>query len=75
MPVFDYQCETCKTKYDIYHKSNEVKEDVFCPSCGSKSHKKLMSVPAAPVMAKGNNKCSDSSCESGSCCGGACSMN
>jgi len=77
MPVFDYQCEKCKTRYDVYHKLKEVQDDILCPSCGSKAHKKLMSVPAAPVIAKGNGMCSESSCDSGGCgCGGgSCSLN
>ena len=75
MPVFDYQCENCKTRYDVYHKLKEIQEDILCPACGSKSHKKMMSIPAAPVIAKGNSGCSESSCDVGGCCGGACSMN
>ena len=75
MPVFDYQCEDCKKKYDVYHKVREIEEDVVCPACGSKSHKRLMSIPAAPVM--GNDGYAGESCESGTCgcAGGSCSMN
>ncbi|HTR80353.1 MAG TPA: zinc ribbon domain-containing protein [Bacteroidota bacterium] len=76
MPVFDYKCDKCGTRYDVYHKVKEVAEDVVCPACGSKSHKKLMSVPAAPASAH-DGEYSDTSCESGTCgcSGGACNMN
>lgn len=78
MPVFDYQCEECKTKYDVYHKVREITDDVLCPSCGSKSHKRLMSVPSAPVMGSASGSYStDSSCDSGGCgcSGGMCDVN
>ena len=75
MPVFDYDCEECRKKYDVYHKGKELEEDVICPSCGSKAHKKLMSIPAAPVVSGSSH--SAPSCENGSCgCeGGCCSVN
>jgi len=77
MPVFDYKCEKCNARYDVYHKVREVVEDVVCPACGSKSHKKLMSVPAAPITAESGSRCEDGACDSGGCgCGGgSCMMN
>ncbi len=77
MPVFDYKCEKCNTKYDVYHKVREVQEDVVCPFCGSKAHKKLMSVPGAPMIAGGEQSTAGPSCDPGSCgCSGEmCGMN
>ncbi|HTX17358.1 MAG TPA: FmdB family zinc ribbon protein [Bacteroidota bacterium] len=77
MPVFDYQCEKCRTKYDVYHKGKELEEDVVCPSCGSKAHKKLMSIPAAPVVSGNAENSPGPACENGSCgCdGGCCNLN
>ncbi len=49
MPVFDYKCTDCAKTYDIYHKVREVVEDILCPTCGSKSYKKLISVPTVSV--------------------------
>ena len=38
MPIFEYQCKDCNTKYDVLHKSFEKTEDVFCPDCKSKKN-------------------------------------
>ncbi len=78
MPIYDYKCSECGTTYDVYHKTREVAEDIVCPSCSSTKHTRLMSVPAAAVMASGSstNASAAPSCESGGgCCGGACGMN
>ena len=77
MPVFDYRCEKCNARYDVYHKLREVTEDVVCPACGSNSYKKLMSVPAAHITAESAGRCEDGACDSGACgCGGgSCRMN
>ncbi|HTY37518.1 MAG TPA: FmdB family zinc ribbon protein [Bacteroidota bacterium] len=77
MPVFDYTCSSCGKAYDVYHKTREVVEDVVCPSCGSKEHKKLFST--AMVSMGGTSASTSSSappCEmGGGCCGGACGLN
>ena len=76
MPVFDYRCEECKTTYDVYHKVREIAEDVVCPSCGSKSHKRLVSIPGASVIeSKGRGLAREQTCESGRCSGGTCGVN
>jgi putative FmdB family regulatory protein len=78
MPVYDYRCTDCNKTYDIYHKAQEVKEDVICPSCGSTNHKKLMSV--TQVSMGGDSGCSDGSCNpygggGGGCASGMCGLN
>lgn len=77
MPVFDYSCSECGKTYDVYHKVREVVEDVVCPQCGSKEHKKLFSMAAVSM---GGSSASHSSsappCETGGgCCGGSCGLN
>jgi putative FmdB family regulatory protein len=76
MPVFDYRCEECKTTYDVYHKVREIAEDVVCPSCGSKSYKRLISLPGVSVASSGGcEQSSKQTCESGRCSGGMCGVN
>ena len=77
MPVYDYRCTECNKTYDVYHKGREVAEDVVCPSCGSLSHKKLMSVPMVSMgsPSSGGDSSSAPSCETGGCCGGSCGIN
>jgi putative FmdB family regulatory protein len=76
MPVYDYRCTQCGTTYDVYHKVREVKEDVVCPSCQSREHTKLMSIPGPSVANSSASEPSSCACGmGGECCGGDCSMN
>jgi putative FmdB family regulatory protein len=77
MPVYDYRCTDCKKTYDVYHKSQEIVEDIVCPYCKSIRHKKLMSIPVVSMGSPSANSdySSGSSCETGGCCGGSCGLN
>jgi putative FmdB family regulatory protein len=77
MPVYDYQCTECNSKYDVFHKGREVKEDVVCPSCGSVHHKKLMSLPVVSMGSRSisSDSSGSTSCDTEGCCGGACGLN
>ncbi|MBI4535917.1 MAG: zinc ribbon domain-containing protein [Ignavibacteriae bacterium] len=78
MPTFDYQCTECGKTYDIFHKVREVVEDVVCPSCGSTTHKRLLSAPNVSVGGRSDFGAKSSGAEFGGgvCCGGgACGLN
>jgi putative FmdB family regulatory protein len=80
MPVFDYQCTECGRKYDVYHKVREVEDDVVCPVCGSKTYKRLMSLPNVSISGGSSKEYPSSDDFSGgdcdSCCNnGMCGMN
>lgn len=42
MPIFDFECQECKKKFDLMI-SNQKKEEVQCPDCSSKNIKQLLS--------------------------------
>ncbi len=65
MPVFEYQCKDCNSKYDIYHKSLSSQEKIECPSCGSEKSKKLFSAFASVETTPSYD---------GGCANGACGM-
>lgn len=74
MPVYDYKCNECDSKYDIFHKSKENQEDIICPKCGSKNASKLMSAPSISMHSLGSPEMP--ACPSGGCCsGGSCGLN
>lgn len=74
MPVYDYQCNTCKTTYDVFHKVREVIDDVVCPSCTSKEYTRLISAPNVAV-GHGPSAGNPRSCSTDAgCCGGTCGM-
>lgn len=64
MPVFEYKCAKCETKFEVFHKSTVNQEEVACPKCGSKEITKLFSTFAASV---GTSHSHGDSCASGSC--------
>ncbi|MGE5316324.1 MAG: FmdB family zinc ribbon protein [Acidobacteriota bacterium] len=81
MPIYDYRCEDCSARYEVFHKVREETEEIICPKCQSRRYKKMMSVPAAAVM---GSSASDSfsagggSCDGAGgcgCSGGACGLN
>lgn len=77
MPIFEYKCLDCNRVYEVFHKVREILEDVFCPACGSKNHKKLLSVPMA-VGGRSPDVFSTPSTDSfssDSCPGGVCGIN
>lgn len=65
MPVFEYKCSECETKFEILHKSTTVKEMIVCPVCNSSKNKKLFSSFSSTT--KGEISHSDNNCRTGSC--------
>jgi putative FmdB family regulatory protein len=81
MPLFEYKCEDCDTKYEVLHKSSKTQDEVFCPNCKSKNSKKLISVFSAKNSSSTPDfgGCSDGSCGmpsyGGGCQNGMCGFN
>ncbi len=81
MPVFEYQCKSCSSKYEVFHKSTLKQEEVFCPNCNSKENKKLFSSFSAGVSSSVDYSdcgCSNGTCEtpySSGCASGSCCLN
>ncbi|MCB2205179.1 zinc ribbon domain-containing protein [bacterium] len=63
MPVFEYTCQDCSTRFDVFHKGAEDPERIQCPSCASRSAVKQFSSFSASV----GSGASGSACESGAC--------
>ncbi|MBN2571377.1 MAG: zinc ribbon domain-containing protein [Ignavibacteriales bacterium] len=61
MPIFEYKCKDCNTKFEVLHKSSVNQEEIMCPNCNSKNSQKLFSKFSSSTESSG------SSCESGSC--------
>lgn len=49
MPIFEYRCNDCSTKFEILHLSKEKFEDIICPKCHSNNYTKLLSHIAKPI--------------------------
>ena len=81
MPIFEYKCNDCNTKYEVLHKSSINLSDVFCPNCNSANSKKLLSTFSASVNDSSgspyNDSCNNGSCglPAGGCSSGICGLN
>lgn len=82
MPIFEYQCTDCKSKFEILHKSSSKLEEVVCPKCGSKEYRKLLSTFSASMGNESSHShgeaCASGSCgmaDYGGCASGMCGLN
>lgn len=81
MPIYEYKCSNCNTKFEILHRSITKVEDVSCPKCNSNEVKKMLSTFSASFngggFENGYASSQSSSCDTGGgCCGGgSCSTN
>ncbi len=80
MPIFEYRCQECGTKYEVLHKSSENKNDVVCPNCNSLNNKKLLSTFSASMgeASYSGNSCATGNCDIpsvGGCASGMCGLN
>jgi len=58
MPIYEYNCGKCQSKFEKLVKSMKATEDVECPECGSKQTSRAMSVFAAVSVSSGSGKSS-----------------
>lgn len=47
MPIFEYHCNACETKFEVLQRTNEVNKSLKCPECGQQDTKKRFSAFAA----------------------------
>jgi len=81
MPIFEYKCSKCESKFEIFTKSSDNHE-VSCPECDSSKVKKLFSAFSASTGSVGysDNNCATGNCNVdvpsvSSCASGMCSLN
>jgi putative FmdB family regulatory protein len=65
MPLYEYKCSECNTKFEVLHKSSVNTEEVTCPNCNSTKSKKLFSSFSASINS--NSDYSSGSCATGNC--------
>lgn len=69
MPIYDFQCNQCNTKFDEYFRSASEQKKLFCPSCQSNNVQKIFSVFG---MSVGGSSDSTSASSCGSCTASTC---
>ena len=43
MPLYDYECVKCTHVFEVFHKIDEMIDDLACPKCNAKGPRKLVS--------------------------------
>jgi putative FmdB family regulatory protein len=76
MPIFEYRCEDCGTKFEKLVRRAADVPGVECPSCGQKHLKQELSTFAAH-SSSGSKAAEPMSCPNGGMCpnAGMCGMN
>jgi len=75
MPIYEYRCAFCNTKFELLRSISRADEPTVCPNCGHAESKRCLSPfaafskggegDAAPVAVGGSGGCA--SCSGGSC--------
>jgi putative FmdB family regulatory protein len=75
MPIYEYSCDDCGTKFEKLVRRSAEASEVRCPSCGQ-DH---LTTEYSTFAARGHGIAKDSQpaggCGSGMCQGGMCGMN
>jgi len=64
MPIYEYQCEECDERFEVFVRSSAQQAAPTCPKCGSGKVKKAISLFG--VGGTGARSPSGASCETGS---------
>lgn len=70
MPLYEYLCRGCATRFERYVKA--FGDVVPCPSCASAEVEKQLSTFALASGASGGDGAAALGSRGGSCCGGGC---
>lgn len=64
MPLYEYRCEACGHRFELWQRMGADKEGVSCPSCGSREVARLWSTFASSSSASSGSP-STAGCASG----------
>lgn len=57
MPIYEYECQECRERFQVLQGMNEGSESVACPKCNAKAPKRLMSMFGSNVSASFGASC------------------
>jgi putative FmdB family regulatory protein len=75
MPIFEYSCDDCGTKFEKLVRGSGEADAVRCPSCGEHHLTTQYSTFAAKTNGTKNDTQPVAGCGGGMCQGGMCGMN
>jgi len=76
MPIFEYACDDCGTKFEKLVRRSADAAELCCPSCGRKHLTTQYSTFAAHSASKASetSECGSGMCGNGMCQSGMCGM-
>ncbi|MEK7699028.1 MAG: FmdB family zinc ribbon protein [Planctomycetota bacterium] len=72
MPIYEFLCDKCNTKFDEYFRSSSEKKKLFCPSCNGSHVHKTFSLFGMSTGGSGDSVSDSSSGGCGSCTAATC---
>lgn len=57
MPLYDFTCDDCGTRFERLVRREAEVADVDCPDCGGRHVSRALSLPAAPVSGPAPTAC------------------
>lgn len=79
MPIFEYACDDCGTKFEKLIRRAAETESVNCPACGqdhlTTQYSTFSARAAASKASSPASACGEGNCGSGFCGTGMCGMN
>jgi putative FmdB family regulatory protein len=53
MPLYEYKCKTCESRFEVLQRVNADNKDLICPDCGAAEPTKVFSRFASIGNGKG----------------------
>ncbi|GIK39458.1 MAG: hypothetical protein BroJett011_32910 [Chloroflexota bacterium] len=74
MPLYEYYCADCRTKFEALRPMNKADSAIQCKSCESMRTSRVLSLFATHTKAEGSSSIAPnlSGNRGGGCCGGHC---
>ncbi len=75
MPLYDYKCDACATRFEVNHPMAAPPVRV-CPECGEHKVRKILSTGGIQIRSSGSRQSAPPppACATGGCAGGMCGM-
>jgi len=60
MPIYEYECQSCKERFEVLQKMNEGSSHLRCPKCQAERPQRILSLFRSGSV-KSSNECSTGS--------------
>lgn len=75
MPIYEYKCEQCGSRYEQIRRMTDADSNLECPSCQSTEIKRQLSAFATTTAGSGSGPSDFAGCGKPQCGMGGCGLN